>query len=98
MGLAKWWRDNVIKPIHGARFPLPRILGVHASTYMQFVYPVVVFSGGMWVMSWAISQSEVNIGKNGEKLRSRGDLQGSTSATAGQNQALQRILDHARAR
>ncbi len=81
-----WWRENVVEPIHKARFPLPKILGVHGSTYMQFVYFSAVMGGGMLIMNWAIHQSEKNIGVNGEKLRHRTDL-GSNGATQ-QNNAL----------
>ena len=45
-----WWRENVIKPIHGTRIKLPDLLGVPAATYMQFVYPVPVVVGGYYVM------------------------------------------------
>ena len=67
----QWWRDNVIKPIHNAKFPLPRLFGVHAAVYMQFVYPLPVLVGGYLAMTWAIDQSHKNIGERGEKLRPR---------------------------
>jgi len=31
----EWWKENVIKPIHSARFPLPDVLGVPATSYMR---------------------------------------------------------------
>ena len=64
-----WWRENVIKPIHGTRIKLPDVLGVPAATYMQFVYPVPVVVGGYYVMQWAIGRSHASIGPRGERLR-----------------------------
>ena len=81
----------MIKPIHAARIPLPRIFGIHASTYMQFVYPLPVWIGGYFVLSWGIAQSEQNIGKGGEKLKSRRDLAHPNQKK--QNQGLQAIID-----
>ena len=86
-----WWRENVIKPIHATRIPLPKLFGVHPATYMQFVYPLPVWIGGYFVMSWAIAQSEKNIGKNGEKLKHRQEL--GHSNTKGQNLGLQAVID-----
>ncbi len=80
----------MIKPIHNARFPLPRLFGVHASVYMQLIYPLPVLVGGYFVMNWAIEQSHKNIGVNGEKLRSRHDLENGN--TAKQNEGLGRLL------
>ena len=34
-----WWRENVVKPIHGTKILLPDIAGIPAHQYMQFVYP-----------------------------------------------------------
>lgn len=87
---SQWWRENVIKPIHNTRIPLPSIMGVHAATYMQFVYFGVVFGGGMLVMNWAIEQSHKNIGVNGEKLRKQNDY--TDNNTTKQNEALHRLL------
>lgn len=60
---------------------------------MQVVYASSVMFGGYIVMNWAIGQSEKNIGVNGEKLRSRRDLQ--HSGTALQNAALGELLQKA---
>ena len=95
MAPGQWWRDNVIKPIHNARFPLPRLFGVHASVYMQFVYPFPVLVGGYVVMNWAIEQSVKNIGEKGEKLRGRRDLH--RGNTTSQNDDLARALKDAAA-
>ena len=86
-----WWRENVIKPIHNARIPLPTIFGVHASTYMQFIYPLPVWIGGYFVMNWAMKESEKNIGEGGEKLRARRDLAHPNQRK--QNEGLQAIID-----
>ena len=64
-----WWREKVIKPIHGTRIMLPVVLGIPASTYMSFIYPIPVVISGYYVMQWAMQQSEKNIGKDGSKLR-----------------------------
>lgn len=88
----------MIKPIHAARIPLPVIMGVHPTTYMGFVYPTVVFCGGMMVMNWAIEQSHKNIGERGEKLRRYADMREMRHAkeqTERQNAILQKILDKA---
>lgn len=71
-------------------------MGIHAATYMQFIYPSIVMVGGYCVMSWAIEQSHKNIGLNGEKLRKRNDL--SHSNTAAQNAGLGRVLKRAEAK
>jgi len=81
----------VIKPIHKARMPLPRIFGIHASTYMQVLYPIPVLVGGYFSYLWAIDQSRKNIGENGEKLRSRRDLVHGN--TAKQNEGLGKVLE-----
>jgi hypothetical protein len=61
--------------------------------YMQFVYPIPVWIGGYFVMTWALEQSEKNIGINGEKLRSRRDLDHSN--TEKQNGLLKAVLKKA---
>ena len=65
-------------------------MGYPGHIYMQFVYPIPVLVGGYFVMSWAIEQSEKNIGVNGEKLRSRQDL--GHSNIKKQNEGLDRVL------
>ena len=65
----------MIKPIHNARFHLPPVYGVPASTYMAYVYPLPVIIGGYFVMQWTVGISHANIGVNGEKLKHRKDLQ-----------------------
>ena len=92
-----WWRENVIKPIHGARIKLPDVLGVPAATYMQFVYPVPVVVGGYYVMQWAIGRSHASIGPRGERLRDRPGFRPDAGADE-QRAQLQRILDEARRR
>ena len=87
-----WWRENVIKPIHAAKIPLPRILGVPASSYMQFVYPVPVFVIGYMSYTFAVEQSLKNIGENGEKLRNRRDLNTRMNGLSKQNEALEAVL------
>jgi len=87
-----WWRERVIRRIHGARVVLPAIWGVPAHVYMGFVYPIPVLVGGYYVMQWAIGKSHENIGERGEKLRGRSDLQNWDSATRSQNAALQSLL------
>ena len=92
-----WWRENVIKPIHGTRIKLPDVLGVPAATYMQFVYPVPVVVGGYYVMQWAIGRSHASIGPRGERLRERPGCRPDAGADE-QRAQLQRILDEARRR
>ena len=92
-----WWRENVIKPIHGTRIKLPDVLGVPAATYMQFVYPVPVVVGGYYVMQWAIGRSHASIGPRGERLRERPGFRPDAGADE-QRAQLQRILDDARRR
>ena len=92
-----WWRENVIKPIHGTRIKLPDVLGVPAATYMQFVYPVPVVVGGYYVMQWAIGRSHASIGPRGERLRERPGFRPDAGADE-QRAQLQRILDEARRR
>jgi hypothetical protein len=90
MSASSWWREKVVKPIHNTKILLPRVMGVHAATYMQFVYFGVIFGGGILVMNWAIEQSHKNIGINGEKLRNRTELEHHN--TAKQNEGLHRLL------
>jgi hypothetical protein len=85
-----WWRENVVKPIHNTRIPLPKIFGVHATVYMQFVYPSLVVLAGLVLFQITTAQADKNLGVNGEKLRGRGDL--SHPGTKGQNQALDKFL------
>mmetsp|Transcript_4447 Transcript_4447/g.5806 ORF Transcript_4447/g.5806 Transcript_4447/m.5806 type:complete len:98 (-) Transcript_4447:227-520(-) len=85
-----WWRENVVKPIHNTRIPLPRIFGVHASVYMQFVYPTLVVITGIVLLKVTTEQSHKNIGINGEKLRQRRDL--AHPGTRAQNEALDKVL------
>lgn len=85
-----WWRRNVVKPIHNARIPLPKLFGMHATFYMQFVYPSLVVLAGVVLFQVVSIQQEKNLGKNGSKLRDRHDL--SHSGTKGQNQALDKFL------
>ena len=92
-----WWRENVIKPIHGTRIKLPDVLGVPAATYMQFVYPVPVVVGGYYVMQWAIGRSHASIGPRGERLRERPGFRPDAGADE-QRAQLQRILDEVRRR
>jgi hypothetical protein len=88
-----WWRANVIKPIHNAKVPLPPLFGMHASTYMQFLYPLPVFIFGYFSMTWAIEQSHKNIGIRGEKLREMKDLNHNTVDC--QNAVFDRVLKRA---
>ena len=51
--------------IHNFRMPLSPA----GQRFMAFVYFCVPIVGGYFIMDWATSQAEKNLGKNGEKLR-----------------------------
>ena len=92
-----WWRENVIKPIHGTKILLPDIAGIPAHQYMQFVYPWPVIVGGYYIMQWAIGRSHDSIGEAGEKLRDRDGFKQHDTVES-QRAALQKILDDAKRR
>ena len=99
--LFAWWRENVIKPIHGTRIALPDLLGVPATSYMQLVYPVPVVVGGYYVMQWAIGKSHDSIGAAGEKLRDRPNFRPAPARggfTDDQKAAIQKLLGDAKGR
>lgn len=92
-----WWRENVVKPIHGTKILLPDIAGIPAHQYMQFVYPWPVIVGGYYIMQWAIGRSHDSIGEAGEKLRDRDGFKQHDTVES-QRAALQKILDDAKRR
>lgn len=71
MGVADFLRDlnrrheELKHRIHSFRMPLSPA----GQRFMAFVYFCVPVVGGYFIMDWATSQAEKNLGKNGEKLR-----------------------------
>ena len=74
MGVFKAFTDLLAKHeelkrrIHSFRLPIHNTYAFRAVQLFYFSIPIV---GGIYIMDWAMRQSEENIGKHGEKLRKR---------------------------
>ena len=83
------------KKIHSFRLPLSPA----GQKFMGFIYFTVPIVIGYFVMQQAIKRSEENLGAKGEKLTNPSIDSGiSRNETKQQNQALQGILDRAKAK
>ena len=60
--------EELKRRIHGFRVQIQNIFAFRAIQVLYFSLPI---AGGICVMNWAERQSEINIGKHGEKLREK---------------------------
>ena len=81
--------ENLKKFVH-TKFRVP--LTPRGQKIMGFIYFLIPIVGGYFVMQLALAQAEVNLGKDGSKLRKEYLNDNENENISNQNQALDKLL------